>query len=65
VVARSCEPHCDVSTTTGATIGEANIPQSGTPTVALGQTIGQVTAIMGAPKQIVDLGSKQSYKYPT
>jgi hypothetical protein len=64
VVARSCEPHCAVSTTTGATIGGASIPQSGTPTVALGQTIGQVTAILGAPKQIVDLGSKQIYKYP-
>jgi hypothetical protein len=64
VVARSCEPHCAVSTTTGATIGGASIPQSGTPTIALGQTTDQVTAAIGAPKQIVDLGSKQIYKYP-
>lgn len=71
VVARSCEPHCAVSTTTGTVVGGANVPQqqaattpSSTPTITLGQTISQVTAIMGAPKQIVDLGSKQIYKYP-
>ena len=69
VVARSCEPHCAVSATTGATIGgtgtlQPDTSQSGTPTVALGQTIDQVTAIMGSPKQIVDLGPKQIYKYP-
>ena len=31
VVARSCEPHCAVSTTTGAVIGQAVIPQGGAP----------------------------------
>jgi hypothetical protein len=72
VVARSCEPHCAVSTTTGNVIGQAVIPQQaggpqqggGTQTVALGQTPDQVTAILGAPKQIVDLGSKKIYRYP-
>jgi hypothetical protein len=63
-IARSCEPHCAVSATTGAVIGGANTPQSAPPTVALGQTPGQVTATMGAPTQIVDLGSKKIYKYP-
>ena len=77
VVARSCEPHCAVSATTGALVGGANVPQPGAPadaapstaqsappTVALGQTTAQVTTIMGAPKQIIDLGSKKIYKYP-
>jgi hypothetical protein len=64
VVARSCEPHCAVSATTGAVVGGANAPQPETQTVALGQTPDQVTAIMGAPKRIVDLGSKKIYTYP-
>jgi hypothetical protein len=70
VVARSCEPHCAVSTTTGTVVGSAVIPQQGgaasapPPTVSLGQTIPQVTAILGAPAQIINLGSKQIYKYP-
>ncbi|MDE1176681.1 MAG: hypothetical protein PW789_08735 [Edaphobacter sp.] len=72
VVARSCEPHCAVSTTTGTVVGGAVVPQAGepappqasTPTVALGQTPDQVTANMGAPKRIVDLGSKKIYTYP-
>jgi hypothetical protein len=72
VVARSCEPHCAVSTTTGNVIGQPVIPQEaggqqqggGTQTVALGQTPDQVTAILGAPKQIVDLGAKKIYRYP-
>jgi hypothetical protein len=64
VVARSCEPHCAVSATTGTIVGGTNTSPSVTPTVALGQTIGQVTATMGAPKQIVDLGSKKIYTYP-
>jgi hypothetical protein len=67
-VARSCEPHCAVSTTTGTVVGgavvaPADAPAS-TPTIALGQSINQVTAAMGAPQQIVDLGSKKIYKYP-
>jgi hypothetical protein len=73
-VARSCEPHCAVSTTTGTVLGGAVVaPQGGapagapagnTPTIALGQSIDQVTANMGAPQQIIDLGSKKIYKYP-
>jgi hypothetical protein len=44
----------------------APAPDSSAPpqTIALGQTIGQVVAIMGQPKQIIDLGSKKTYKYP-
>jgi hypothetical protein len=67
-VARSCEPHCAVSTTTGTVVGSAVVAQTSAPasapTIALGQTIDQVTGIMGAPKQIVDLGSKKIYRYP-
>src|SRR5713101_5853089 len=32
-------------------------------TISLGQTIGQVTAILGKPSQFADLGSKKIYKY--
>ena len=69
-VARSCEPHCAVSTTTGTVVGSAVVAQPGAPaqasapTIALGQTIDQVTATMGAPQQIIDLGAKKIYKYP-
>lgn len=69
-VARSCEPHCAVSTTTGTVVGSAVVAPAAAaapanaPTIALGQTPDQVTAIMGTPKQIVDLGSKKIYKYP-
>jgi hypothetical protein len=69
-VARSCEPHCAVSTTTGTTVGNAIVAQAGppapatAPTIALGQTIDQVTANMGTPQQIIDLGAKKIYKYP-
>jgi hypothetical protein len=66
-VARSCEPHCAVSSTTGTVVGSAIVPQAGgqapPPTVALGQTPDQVTAILGSPKQVIDLGAKQIYKY--
>jgi hypothetical protein len=40
------------------------IAQATAPTIALGQTIDQVTATMGAPQQIIDLGAKKIYKYP-
>ena len=70
-VARSCEPHCAVSTTTGTVVGGAVVAQPAgapaqapAPTIALGQTIDQVTATMGAPQQIIDLGAKKIYKYP-
>jgi hypothetical protein len=68
VVTRSCEPHCAVSATTGAPVGTPAgapaTPPSNAPTIALGQTMDQVTAVMGQPQQIVNLGSKQIYKYP-
>ena len=35
-----------------------------TQNIALGQTIPEVVAIMGQPKQIVDLGAKKTYSYP-
>lgn len=67
-VARSCEPHCAVSTTTGTVVGGAIVApapaQASAPTIALGQTTDQVTATMGAPQQIIDLGAKKIYKYP-
>lgn len=77
VVTRSCEPHCAVSATTGAPVGtpssafapaQAGAPASAAPasapTIALGQTPDQVTAIMGEPQQIIDLGAKKIFKYP-
>jgi hypothetical protein len=71
-VARSCEPHCAVSSTTGTVVGSAVVqqqPQGGpapapTPTVAIGQTPDQVAAELGSPQQIIDLGAKKIYKYP-
>jgi hypothetical protein len=68
-VARSCEPHCAVSTTTGTVVGSAVVAAPAgapatAPTIALGQTIAQVTATMGSPQQIIDLGAKKIYKYP-
>ncbi|GGH00501.1 hypothetical protein [Silvibacterium dinghuense] len=71
VVTRSCEPHCAISATTGAPVGTpsaepggAPAGSNGTPTISLGQSIDQVTGVMGQPQQIVDLGSKKIYKYP-
>lgn len=68
-VARSCEPHCAVSTTTGTVQGSAVVAApagapAAPPTIALGQTIAQVTTTMGTPQQIIDLGAKKIYKYP-
>jgi hypothetical protein len=69
-VARSCEPHCAVSTTTGTVVGGAVVaapagaPAAAPPTIALGQTIAQVTTTMGEPQQVIDLGAKKIYKYP-
>jgi hypothetical protein len=48
-------------------VGSAIVPQAGQappPTVALGQSPDQVMSILGSPKQIIDLGAKQIYKYP-
>jgi len=69
-VARSCEPHCAVSSTTGTVVGSAVVQtqegqaQAPPPTVSLGQTPDQVTTILGSPAQIINLGAKQIYKYP-
>jgi hypothetical protein len=41
----------------------APAPATATQNIALGQTIQQVVAIMGQPKQIVDLGAKKVYTY--
>ncbi len=38
-------------------------PETPTQTIAIGQTIAQVVAILGQPQQIIDLGSKKTYKY--
>ena len=38
-------------------------PPAPTQTIAMGQTIPQVVAIMGQPLQIIDLGAKKTYKY--
>ena len=38
-------------------------PASASPSIALGQTIAQVTAILGNPKSIVDLGARKIYVY--
>ncbi len=43
---------------------EAVQPAATTITIALGQTIAQVTAAKGNPRQIVNLGPKQIYVYP-
>jgi hypothetical protein len=38
-------------------------PSGPPPTIALGQTIDQVTAGMGAPTRVIDLGTKKIYVY--
>jgi hypothetical protein len=42
----------------------AQSTQAPTQNIALGQTIEQVAASMGQPRQIVDLGTKKIYTYP-
>jgi hypothetical protein len=44
----------------------APIPAPAAPpkTIALGQTISEVTANMGQPKSVIDLGAKKIYVYP-
>ena len=39
-------------------------PSAAPVEIAVGQTIEQVTASMGQPKQIVKVGTKQIYVYP-
>jgi hypothetical protein len=42
----------------------AAVGGSGTTTIAMGQSIEVVTAKMGQPKKIIDLGAKKIYTYP-
>jgi len=42
---------------------EAPAPAAGPTTIALGQSIDQVTASLGQPETVVDLGPKKIYKY--
>jgi hypothetical protein len=47
-----------------AAVGQAaGDTAAATPTISLGQSIQQVRAILGAPQQIMDAGSKQIYIY--
>jgi hypothetical protein len=39
-------------------------PSGPPPTITLGQTTDQVTAAIGQPARIVDLGAKKIYSYP-
>jgi replicative DNA helicase len=48
-----------VSVSTSAAVSSSTVP----PTINLGQTIDEVTAILGSPDMIVDLGPKKIYKY--
>lgn len=47
----------------GANAAPAAAVQSAPATIALGQTMDQVTAALGTPKRIVDLGTKKIYVY--
>jgi len=42
---------------------DATPPGGASATIILGQSIGEVTAILGRPQQIVNLGAKQIYVY--
>lgn len=46
-----------------ASDGRSAAPQAAPVTISLGQTIDQVTASLGAPKNIVDLGVRKIYVY--
>jgi hypothetical protein len=50
----------------GDSAAPAPVPAPSAPpaTVSLGQTIDQITAMLGAPKSIVNLGAKKIYVYP-
>lgn len=43
--------------------GGTTAPTAGPATIALGQSIDQVTASLGQPETVVDLGAKKIYKY--
>ena len=42
----------------------APAPPSAPVTISLGQTVDQVTSELGAPKNVIDLGTKKIYVYP-
>ena len=46
-----------------AATADAAAPAAPPATISLGQTIDEVTAILGPPKSIVDLGPKKIYVY--
>lgn len=50
--------------TQAAPAQSAPAPPVPTQTISLGQTIEQIVAAMGQPKQLVDLGAKKIYTYP-
>ena len=49
--------------TSGPSAGAAATPAAPPAEISLGQTIDQVTAILGQPKSVVDLGAKKIYVY--
>ena len=49
--------------TGGASSAAPATPAAGPPTIVLGQSIEEVTARLGAPLTVIDLGSKKIYRY--
>jgi len=47
----------------GPSAGGAAVSTTAPAEISLGQTIDQVTAILGQPKSVVDLGAKKIYVY--
>ena len=58
-VARSCEPHCAVSTTTGNVIGQAIIPQGGAPAPAPLPPPPAPTDTPAGPPPTIELGQSK------
>jgi len=48
----------------GAAAAAPAAPAGPPKTIGLGQTIDEVTGILGQPKSVVDLGAKKIYVYP-
>jgi hypothetical protein len=53
----------DAGAAASAPIAPPPPPPAAPPTIALGQTVDQVTAGMGAPTKVIDLGTKKIYVY--
>ncbi len=47
-----------------AAAAQPTAPSPAPPTISLGQTVEEVTAALGAPTRVVDLGAKKIYLYP-